>query len=610
MRVARIHGCVLVAAALAAFGFTGSARAASPRAEAAAADALRKAEGDFLVMNYASAAARLDRALRGCAPANCYPTTQAALLRDIGTMEFRAGDRGFAVKAFGDALRLQPSIELNPSYDSPDLRAVWNEVKGEGAPAPAGAAPAAPPAAPAAPPPPPAPTVPPPPTFPQPSGDFTHTPAREQRIDTPLPIYIEGGPPGVTHVVVRYKSQAQGDESEWGHMNLARVGNGWGGMIPCASVIAGTVRYYIQAYNKDMDPVASNGDAKHPYQVPVREELFGEPSHLPGRAPPHACHVAPKRKVEPPPAPVAATAPGLSAPAASSAHAQAADTAAEPEEEESASQGAGGECTPGTAGCPKTRADAESARGAGPDKASRLWIGASLSLDIFSIPSGDNLCLLQPSGPNAGEPLNDKFIYCTDPGNQDFPTRDPAVGRALNQQLHDLGQAGHSDGGTVVGTMHIALSADYAFVDNFLIGGRAGITVGTFPGQAASTDGHAAKLPILYLEARLTWVPGHQPFARGGLAPMVFVGAGYGEFDGHTSGVARAPGMTNGSFVRVPVNFWVTSGPFFGALGAGIRYALPGTQWVGSLALRANLAANGSGVVPSLGPDVAIQYGF
>ncbi|MBV9949065.1 MAG: hypothetical protein JOZ69_19610, partial [Myxococcales bacterium] len=174
MRVAQIHLCVLLAAA--ACGLTGTARAASPRAEAAAADALRKAEGDFLVMNYASGAARLDRALRGCAPANCSPATQAALLRDIGTMEFRAGDRGFAVKAFGDALRLQPAIELNPNYDSPDLRALWNEVKGGAAPAPAGAAPGAPPAAPPPQAQPPAPTVPPPPTFPQPSGDFTHTP--------------------------------------------------------------------------------------------------------------------------------------------------------------------------------------------------------------------------------------------------------------------------------------------------------------------------------------------------------------------------------------------------------------------------------------------------
>src|SRR6516225_7518909 len=74
--------------------------AVNPRVEAAALDALSKAEGDFLGMNYASGAARLDKALRACAPANCSAGTQAALLRDIGTMEFRAGDRGFATKAF------------------------------------------------------------------------------------------------------------------------------------------------------------------------------------------------------------------------------------------------------------------------------------------------------------------------------------------------------------------------------------------------------------------------------------------------------------------------------------------------------------------------------
>jgi hypothetical protein len=160
--------------ALIMVALTRPALAANPRAENAALETLSKAEGDFLAMNYASGAARLDKALRACAPSNCSLSTQAALLRDIGTMEFRAGDKGFATKAFTEALKLQPNIDLNPSYDSPDLRAAWVEVKGGGAPP---APPVAAPAPPGAAGPGPGPGVAPPPTFQQPTGDFIHTPA-------------------------------------------------------------------------------------------------------------------------------------------------------------------------------------------------------------------------------------------------------------------------------------------------------------------------------------------------------------------------------------------------------------------------------------------------
>src|SRR5579883_971956 len=418
--------CVIVCIA-ATTALTRPAEAANARAEAAAQSALGKAESDFLAMNYATAAARLDKALRTCAPTNCSIATQAALLRDIGTMEFRAGDRGLAGNAFREAIKLQPNIDLNPSYDSPDLRAAWAEIKGGGAPAPAPAPAQSPTASPEPAASPSAPAVPPPPTFPQPTGDFTHTPVPEQKTDTPLPIYVEGGPVGVSHVIVRYKSQEEGDESEWNHIDLARVSNGWGGTIPCNAVLAGTVRYFIQAYNRDMDPVASNGDAKKPYQVPIREELHGPAPHLPGRAPPKACHATAKAKAAAPPPPPT-------------------------QQQETSSEGQPAtDCEPGTPGCDKhvekTDTDEEPAPKAAPAsrmKAPRIWVWASFALDILSIPAGDNLCLLHPNGPMGGQPLNDKLIHCTDPGNADFPTRNPAIGPGLNMQMFNngMGQAG------------------------------------------------------------------------------------------------------------------------------------------------------------------------
>jgi hypothetical protein len=570
--------------------FTRPALAANPRAEVVALETLSKAEGDFLAMNYASGAARLDKALRACG--SCSLSTQAALLRDIGTMEFRAGDKGFATKAFSEALKLQPNIDLNPSYDSPDLRAAWAEVKGAGAP-PA-AAPAPPPPV-AAPPTPATPKVEPPPVFVQPKGDFTHTPAAEQRIDTPLPIYIEGGPNGVAHVIIRYKNSEQGDEAEWNHTDMSRVGAGWGGQLPCNAVVGGTMRYYIQAYNKDMDPVATNGDAKNPYQVPIREELAGPPPHLPNRSAPRACHQPEKPKPEP---------------------------EKEPPKED---------CAPGTPGCakaekPDEEEEAKSDEDEGdetkggakkkkpPRDFPRIWVGLGVHIDFMQIPSGQDLCRLNPSGPNVAQPANDRHFYCTDASGTDFPARTLA-GQTVNDQLSP-GTAGASGGGIDLGNVRIMASVDYAATGNLLVGVRGGVTLLTYPGKSAVTDKFATG-SILYGEARVTGLIGKEPLRRSGIAPILFVGGGYSAFDAHATGVAtRCKTMTascNPTMVAapldVPVNLWITNGPGFVDVGGGVRYApMPKLAFIG--ALRINLSFGNNGLIPTAGPEVDAQYGF
>jgi hypothetical protein len=565
------------------------ALAANPRAEAIALETLSKAEGDFLAMNYASGAARLDKALRACGA--CSLATQAALLRDIGTMEFRAGDKGFATKAFTEALKLQPNIDLNPSYDSPDLRAAWTEVKGGGAPpAPAPAPTPSPPpptAAPATP------KVEPPPVFQQPKGDFAHAPAAEQKIDTPLPIYVEGGPNGVAHVIVRYKNSEQGDEAEWNHTDLSRVGAGWGGQLPCNAVVGGTMRYYIQAYNKDMDPVATNGDAKNPYQVPIREELAGPPPHLPNRSAPRACHQPEKPKPEP---------------------------EKEPTKED---------CPPGTPGCAKAEKtdeeeeaktdeeEADETKGGAKKKKKlvdfpRFWVGVGIHLDFMQIPSGQDLCRLNPSGPNVAQPANDRHFYCTDASGADFPTRASPV---VNDQLSQ-GTAGASGGGIALGNVRIMASVDYAATGNLLVGVRGGVTLLTYPGKAAVNEKYATG-SIIYGEARITGLIGKEPLRRTGIAPLLFVGGGWSAFDAHTSGVATrcktatpscSPGMVM-TPLDVPVDLWITNGPGFIDVGGGVRYApVPRLAFIG--AVRINVSFGSNGLIPTAGPEVDVQYGF
>src|SRR5579883_3155943 len=84
----------LVAAAAVAL-VPGRARA-DARTEAAAVDAIKQASSDYLSMDYATALSRLQKASKACGTSKCTPPTRAALLRDIGTMQFRKGDQAGA----------------------------------------------------------------------------------------------------------------------------------------------------------------------------------------------------------------------------------------------------------------------------------------------------------------------------------------------------------------------------------------------------------------------------------------------------------------------------------------------------------------------------------
>ena len=125
-----------------------------------------------------------------------------------------------------------------------------------------------------------------PPALAQPSpGDFTHTPAVEQATDTPLPIYVEASGVQVSRVVVKYRGPQM---KEWARVEMKRMGDGWGALVPCAAVQPGVVLYWIQGFDANGEPAASSGDPRLPFSVPVRDAIASEAPHLPGRAAPQA----------------------------------------------------------------------------------------------------------------------------------------------------------------------------------------------------------------------------------------------------------------------------------------------------------------------------------
>ncbi|MGH7297984.1 MAG: hypothetical protein ACRELB_23800, partial [Polyangiaceae bacterium] len=90
---------------------------ADHRTEAIAKATLKKAENDYLSMNYGSGAAHIERAMKACGTTRCSPATRAALFRDLATMQFRKGDKDQAARDWVEAVKLQPDIGLNPAYD-------------------------------------------------------------------------------------------------------------------------------------------------------------------------------------------------------------------------------------------------------------------------------------------------------------------------------------------------------------------------------------------------------------------------------------------------------------------------------------------------------------
>jgi hypothetical protein len=232
------------------------ALAVDKHAEAAAVSAMKKAANEFLAMDFAAAEARLQRAARACGANQCAVSTKAAVLRDLGAMQFRAGDAAAASKSFTDAVALQPDIKLNPDYEAPDLRKAWDEATGRTAEAR------------------------------PPEGDFEHTPPAEQKANTPLPIFAKYDGESVVRVIVKYKGAKMAD---WRRLDLARTRGGWGGLIPCDAVTLGALDYYIQGFDGTGDPAASSGDPKHPFVVPIKDEIAGEEPHLPGQSAPSGC---------------------------------------------------------------------------------------------------------------------------------------------------------------------------------------------------------------------------------------------------------------------------------------------------------------------------------
>ena len=229
------------------------------------------------------------------------------------------------------------------------------------------------------------------------------------------------------------------------------------------------------------------------------------------------------------------------------------------------------------------------------------WIGVAGAMDFLMLPGGENLCVLTPGA----VPANTAGYYCTNPNGSDFPSR------VTNAQSNSLipGYAGGLHGGLAPGDLRPLVAIDYALSPAWLIGARVGYVLNAYPTGGAAVTAHRAFGSKIHAEARGTYVFGDAPLTHEGFAPTLFLAAGMAEFDGH---VASYASWTQGSQkvpITVPVNTWLTGGPWFLAAGGGARYQLS-PRAAFNATLRVNAAFSQGGVLFTFGPEIALQYGF
>ncbi|HEX7666140.1 MAG TPA: hypothetical protein VF407_16545, partial [Polyangiaceae bacterium] len=169
-----------------------STSAFADKATETQAKALQKKamDEDYLATDFSKAQDKLNKAISLCGSDKCSATVRAGLKRDLGVVDIGGQvDKDAGMAAFVDAIKLDSSLELDPDLKTKELEAAWAAAKkkaggggGKTPPPDAGNTEA-------------------------PSGDFMHSPAVEQAIRTPLPIYAEyTGSEPLVRVIAKYKA--------------------------------------------------------------------------------------------------------------------------------------------------------------------------------------------------------------------------------------------------------------------------------------------------------------------------------------------------------------------------------------------------------------------
>lgn len=534
-----------VLAALVSFSFVPSAQAAAPK-DAQLEKAITTAlDADYLETNFDKAEKRLRDALDACGADKCTPVVKARGFMALGVV-LAGGKKQLddAREAFVEALQLdknaKPADDLRSSEVNYAFGEARKQLKLDGPAAPSG---------------PPAPT----------GRGLSHTAPVEQRLNTPVPLYVELIPELLEDAKKATVTFLAPGASDWKTLVLKRVGEqGFGLNVPCAEIKAeGDFKYHITVTDADGAIITGVGSRDAPLVTKIKSKIDGNPPSWPGFAPPEMCvavETGPRQCLDD-------------------------------------NQCNGGlVCTNGECTAKVGSGDEDKPKGP-----KRNYVSLSFSPDL-SIFSGNDVCSVDQQN-------SQHFVCSREDGSRYAGV--PAVGVANNVNP-----------GLAPGTLRLIAAYDRLFLDNIMVGARVGFALRTI-----SSD-NAKFLPV-HLEARGSYFIGKKPFERLGPRPFVFVSGGLAQIDsgvtvevledGAACGAAEPVNpespctkVTDGNGTKIEPRVQKLSaikqaGQAFASVGGGLQYAVTDMVAV-NLGLRIGVTFPVTTFV--LSPEVGATIGF
>lgn len=523
-------------------------------------------ESDFLGASFDAAEKKLNDAVKACGDSGCTPKLKAQILVHLGIVQVNLGKKDDAKKSFQDGLKIDNSVAPEGDYSSDDVKAVFNDAKkggGSSTPPPKDTGSG---------------TEPPP----TPAGELEHEVVKESAVSTPVPLFV-GIPEGmkVAKVIVMFRPFGA---EEWKKLELKKMGGGYGGEIDCKEVgTTGDLKYYIKAVDSGGDPVAEAGTKNKPLITKVKNQLDGDPPHLPDKAPPAKCITD-----CPPDFPNCQNVQQCGKGGWGESCGRDKDCKCDYhcKKEEGKDEGV---CEEGKPVDGPDGPDGPSA--SAPFK--KNWVGLTLSPDLALI-SGSDVC--------GQDSQRDKGYSCfRSDGKQYHGNPTPAAGNAIA-------------GGIAPSTVRLMAGYDRLFGKNFMVGVRLGFAFNGGP----KPDGGNAFLPF-HGELRLAYWIGSNPFARAGLRPFVFLGGGMAQVDTKVDVSVReseqcstypgalCPVYAGSEVVQYnpqgqTVSAWHKAGQQFVGLGGGAMYAFtPKSGLVGAIKVMQMFPTSGTVISPELG---------
>lgn len=504
--------------------------AASAQARDAEAQGLVRSamDVDYLALDFAAAERKLDQALKLCSNRGCSPAVLAQIHVSLGIVQGGQGKNDEAKAAFVAGIGIDPTVELDQDLATPELAAVFEEAKEE--------------------------------VF----GsleieeevvleEIAHTPPAEQALHTPLPIFVMVPDDiGASRVQLRYRVPGA---SDYRAMNLPKLDIGFGGEIPCAQIKdEGTLFYYVQVFDSTGAVVMTAGTRAQPFRVRIRQEIQGDPPHLPGQPPPEACR-KPRPKVEPPPSYGETIFPPCDS---------------DRDCEEGMFCNAESRC--------EMRWDDDEEQDDDGTEAKKSWVTIAFAPDIAHV-SGVDVC--------TQESQRDNYFACYQTSGERY-TGEPILGRANDIQS-----------GFALATMRALVGYDHLVHPNVTVGGRLGFAFNGSPDDF---------LP-LHADARVAYFIGTKPFERAGVRPYVFLAGGLMQVDTvipvevwEEGGSCTRPGGC-----KSDLDAWKRAGNVFAALGLGAQYAVTPVHAL-NLSIRGNMLFPASATV--ITPEIGFTTGF